>query len=150
MSLFKKKERKKEMGELPELPRLIDLPEEIEFNKNLPQLPDYSSNNINNNFFQNKFNEEQKTRNFLIPKKDKINSSFQEGNQIKEAISGKKEEMFEANEFVREQMMPEHMEINSNKKLNLEFPYKMERPPKDLELRNWSEAKTKKNWAGFY
>ena len=38
--------------------------------------------------------------------------------------------MFEANEFVREQMMPEHMEINSNKKLNLEFPYKMERPQK--------------------
>ncbi|MEK6824042.1 MAG: hypothetical protein AABY06_03320 [Nanoarchaeota archaeon] len=149
MSLFKKKERKKEMGELPELPRLIDLPEEIEFNKNLPQLPDYSSNNINNNFFQNKFNEEQKTRNFLIPKKDKINSSFQEGNQIKEAISGKKEEMFEANEFVREQMMPEHMEINSNKKLNLEFPYKMERPPKDLELRNWSEAKTKKTGQVF-
>ncbi|MBI2004210.1 hypothetical protein HYS72_01975 [Candidatus Pacearchaeota archaeon] len=126
MRLFKRKENSekrqlKDIPELPELPRLPSLPGEPEFGTTLPQLPNYSINSLNDKFSQN---------------------------TVKNAISGKKEEMLEADEFVREQMMPEHLEIKkpSNK---LEFPYKMERAPKDFELRNWQEPKTKKTGQVF-
>ena len=159
MGLFKKKAVKKEFKELPELLKLPELPEESEFEKTLPQLPKYPASPLNNKFSQNIIKYEQKTGNFPV------NSSFQKENQIKDAISGKKEEMFEANEFVREQMMPEHLEIKpsdfAREKFDLnsergreqssrmEFPYKIERPPKDLELRSWQESKTKKSGQVF-
>ncbi|MDP2672773.1 MAG: hypothetical protein Q8O84_03090 [Nanoarchaeota archaeon] len=164
MGLFKRKktsERKqiKDIPELPELPKLPSLPEESEFETTLPQLPKYSVNSFNDKFHQN---------------------------TIKDAISGKKEEMLEADEFVREQMMPEHLERKSSdfarekfysnnerdrepsdfarfnpegkfeksergreQSSKMEFPYKMERPAKELELRNWQEPKTKKSGQVF-
>src|SRR3989344_6438395 len=147
MGLFKKKAKKefRDLPELPKIPRLPELPGESDFETTLPQLPRYPTDSLNNKFSQN---------------------------TIKEIMPGKKERMIEADEFVREQMMPEHLEIKPNdfaryspegkfKKTErerfgesnllknyetkreegreqsnrLEFPYKMERPSKDLELR---------------
>ena len=116
MGLFKKKGAKKEFKELPELPKLPSLPGESEFETTLPQLPRYPPNSLNNRFSQN---------------------------TIKDAISGEKEEEVEADEFAREQMMPELPGIKREPNRRLEFPYKMERPPKDLELRGWQEPRTK-------
>lgn len=147
MGLFnrsKKKEEKKEFRELTELPKLPRLPvllKEDESKKTLPQLPKYPTNFLKNQFSENIIKDEQKTRSFLT------DLPFQKESQIKEAISGEKEEMLGADEFVREQMMPEHLEIKPNSKL--EFPYKMERQSKDLELRNWQEPKTKKSGQVF-
>src|SRR3989344_8191665 len=88
MGLFKKKEIKKEFRELPELPRLPELPKlPEEFETTLPQLPRYPKNSLNNKFSQN---------------------------TIKDAISGKKEEMLGSDEFVRDQMMSEHLETKPN------------------------------------
>ena len=148
MGLFKKKEEKKEFKELielPKLPRLPALPEEIESKKTLPQLPRYPINSLIDRFSQN---------------------------TIKEAVTGEKEEIIGADEFVREQIMPEHSEIKpsdfarlnpeskfeksergreQSSRLNLEFPYKMERinSAKNLELRSWQESKTKKSGQVF-
>ena len=127
MGLFKKKWEKKEFKELielPKLPRLPALPEEIESKKTLPQLPRYPINSLIDRFSQN---------------------------TIKEAVTGEKEEIIEADEFVREQIMPEHSEIKPSSRLNLEFPYKMERinSAKNLELRSWQESKTKKSGQVF-
>ncbi len=146
MNLFKKREAKKEMGEFPELPKLPklpglpELPDESEFEKPLPKLPEYSINNSDNEFSKN---------------------------ILKKAVAGKKEEMFGADEFAREQMMPEHLEMKPSgfARLNpeakfeksergreqnkLEFPYKIEKPSRDLELRNWQESKTKKSGQVF-
>lgn len=124
MGLFKKRENKKfalsnpkkfeetseeDFGELPKLPKLPGLPElPEESERTLPRLPEYSTNTIDDEFSKN---------------------------TLKKAISGKKEEMFGADEFVREQMMPEHSEIKSNK---LEFPYKTENQ-KNFESRSWTE-----------
>ncbi|KHO54828.1 MAG: hypothetical protein QT10_C0011G0009 [archaeon GW2011_AR19] len=154
MGLFKKKEEKKEfkkLTELPKLPRLPDLLDETEFKKTLPQLPRYPTIPSNDRFSQNTNNDDdsgvtsQKTYsreghegNFL--------TNFS-GNKIKEAVSGEKEEMIGADEFVREQTMPEHSGIKPSR--NFEFPYKMERPSKDLELRNWQESKPKKSGQVF-
>ncbi|MEK6844816.1 MAG: hypothetical protein AABX44_01020 [Nanoarchaeota archaeon] len=134
MGLFKKKAVKKEFEDLPELPKLPSLPEESNFEQPLPRLPRYSANSLNDEFSQNTIKNEQKTGNFLT------NSTR---NQIKEAISGKKDGMMGADEFVREQMMPEDFKIKPNNKL--EFPYKMEKPSKELELRNWREPKIEKS-----
>ena len=153
MGLFKRKEAKKDIEELPELPKLPKLPgfpelsEESEFGhrgvsfeeKSLPKLPEYPANTINNKFFKN---------------------------TIREAISGKKEEMFGVDEFVREQMMPEHLEVKPSDfaRLNpegkfeksergreqnkLEFPYKTENQ-KNFESRSWTEPKTRKSGQVF-
>jgi|SRR3989338_3139045 len=121
MGLFKKKEITKGVGELPELPKLPRLPElldESDFEKSLPKLPDYSIN-VNDNEFSK--------------------------NILKKAISGKKEEMIGADEFVREQMMPEHLEIKPSK---LEFPYETENQ-KHFESRKWIEPKIKKRGEVF-
>ncbi len=166
MGLFKKKGVKKEFKDLPELPKipkLPELPEESEFETTLPKIPRYSTNSLNNEFSQN---------------------------TIKNAISGKKEEMFEADEFAEEQMMPKHLEMKPSDfaRLNpegkfeksergreqsvltritnknnyetgreesreqsnkMEFPYKMERPSKEFELRSWQEPKIKKSGQVF-
>jgi len=158
MGLFKKKEEKKEfkkLTELPKLPRLPDLLDETEFKKTLPQLPRYPTIPSNDRFSQNTNNDDdsgvtsQKTYsreghegNFL--------TNFS-GNKIKEAVSGEKEEMIGADEFVREQTMPEHSGIKPSNRLNLEFPYKTERinQGKNLELRSWQEPKTKKGGQVF-
>ena len=179
MGLFKKKEEKKEfkkLTELPKLPRLPDLLDETEFKRTLPQLSRYPTIPSNDRFSQNTNNDDdsgvtsQKTYsreghegNFL--------TNFS-GNKIKEAVSGEKEEMIEADEFVREQMMPEHFEIKpsdfarlnpegkfekfergreQSNRLNLEFPYKTERinQGKNLELRSWQEPKAKKGGQVF-
>ena len=159
MGLFKKKAIKKEINELPELPKLPSLLGESEFGTTLPQLPRYPPNSLNNKFSQNTINDEQKAGNFL--------TNFT-GNKIKDAISGKKEEEVEADEFAREQMMPELSEIKPSDfaRLNpegkfeksegsrepsrsFEFPYKMEKPLKNLELRGWQEPKTKKTGEVF-
>lgn len=118
MGLFKKKDKKRELRELPRgfeglpelprLPKLPELPDDSEFEKTLPKLPEHPVNIIDNEFSKN---------------------------TLKKATSGEKEEMFGADEFVREQMMPEQ-EIKQSR---LEFPYKMERPSKDLELKSWQE-----------
>jgi len=121
MRLFKRKEisERRQIKDIPELPRLPELPKlPEEFETTLPQLPRYPKNSLNNKFSQN---------------------------TIKDAISGKKEEMLEADEFVREQMMPEHLEIKPNK---LEFPYKTENQ-KNFELKSWQEPKTKKTGQVF-
>ena len=127
MGLFKKKDKEKELKELSELPKLQKLPrlsDDPEFDgvpfkeKTLPELPKYSINTIDNGFSKNTF---------------------------KKTIFGKEEERFGADEFAREQMMPEQ-EI---KPIRPEFPYKMERPQKDLELRSWQEPKTKKSGQVF-
>ncbi len=118
MGLFKKREEKKKSGEsleLPKLPRLPELPDDSEFEKTPPQLPRYPASS-----WENKFSQEN----------------------IKEAVTGKKEEMVGTDEFVREQMMPEHLEIKPSSKM--EFPYKIEKPEKNFELRSWQESKTKK------
>lgn len=142
MGLFnrnKKKEEKKEfekLTELPKLPRLPSLPDEAESKKILPQLPRYPAVPLKDKFSQNIIKE--KARNFFI------NSSE---SQIKEAVAGEKEDIVGADEFVREQMMPEHLEIKPSNKF--EFPYKTENQKKDLELRGWPEAKTKKSGQVF-
>ena len=159
MGLFKKKGVKKEFKDLPELPRLPSLPGESNFEKPLPQLPNYSTNSLNDRFHQDTIKNEQKTGNFLT------NLS---GRQIKDAISGKKEEMLGADEFVREQMMSEHLEMKPSdfakyspeskfekpergRELNnkMEFPYRIEKPSKKFELRNWQEPKVKKSGQVF-
>ncbi|MCK9595657.1 hypothetical protein M0R19_00530 [Candidatus Pacearchaeota archaeon] len=78
MGLFKKKEEtKNEVPRLPELPRLQELPEfpSEESNEELPQLPSFPKNTLGNKFSQD---------------------------TIKEAITGRKEEEVEADEFVDE------------------------------------------------
>ena len=174
MGLFKKKGVKKEFKDLPELPRFPSLPGESNFEKPLPQLPNYSTNSLNDRFHQDTIKNEQKTGNFLT------NLS---GRQIKDAISGKKEEMLGADEFVREQMMSEHLEMKPSdfarqtyqtknererfgernllknyetkreegRELNnkMEFPYRIEKPSKEFELRNWQEPKVKKSGQVF-
>jgi hypothetical protein len=89
MGLFKKKEKKKEVSEVPKLPELPQLPELPEFNEaevkdysrsqnisgTIPQLPSFPNGSLGNKFSQN---------------------------TIKEAITGKKEEEVEAEEFTRE------------------------------------------------
>ncbi|MBS3071578.1 hypothetical protein J4408_01170 [Candidatus Pacearchaeota archaeon] len=132
MRLFKRKEiserrQIKDIPELPRLPKLPGLPDESEFETALPQLPEYSADFSEDKFSKN-IKDFQKPKNFL-----------------KEAVSGKKEEMLEADEFVREQMMPEHLEIKPNK---LEFPYKTENQ-KNFELKSWQEPKTKKTGQVF-
>ena len=169
MGLFKKNNNKKELKELPELPKLPKLPElsdDFESEKTLPQLPRYPTTPLNNKFSQNIIRNEPETRNFLIPRRDRANSSFQEESQIKEAISGEKGKMFEADEFVREQMMSEQevkpsdfARFNSEgefeksergrEQSRLGFPHKMEMPSKDFETRNWQESKTKKTGQVF-
>ena len=158
MGLFKKKEEKKEfkkLTELPKLPRLPDLLDETEFKKTLPQLPRYPTIPSNDRFSQNTNNDDDSdvTSQKTYPKeghKGNFLTNFS-GNKIKEAVSGEKEEMIEADEFVREQMMPEHLEIKPSNRLNLEFPYKTERinQGKNLELRSWQEPKAKKGGQVF-
>ena len=126
MGLFKKKDKKKELPELPKLPKLSELPDDSEFD------PEGISS-------------EEKT----LPKLPKyfvntIDDGFSK-NTFKKTVSGKEEEMFGADEFARGQMMPEQ-EVKPSR---LEFPYKMERPSKDLELRSWQEPKTKKSGQVF-
>jgi len=85
MALFKKKEKKEEteVPKLPEIPQLPELPEfpETEMSESkipegpLPQLPSFPNGNLGNQFSQN---------------------------TIKEAITGRKEEEVEAEEFTEE------------------------------------------------
>ncbi len=125
MGLFKKKEAKKYIEELPELPKipkllgLPELPDDDELEKTLPKLPEYS---LNNEFSKN---------------------------TLKKAVTGKEEEMFGADEFVREQMMPEHREI-ARPERRLEFPREID-GPKNFELRRGEskESRTKKSGQVF-
>lgn len=164
MGLFnrnKKKEEKKEfekLTELPKLPRLPSLPDEAESKKILPQLPRYPAVPLKDKFSQNIIKDEQKdseskfrshspNRNLSNEGSFLTNSPFQKESQIKEAVAGEKEDIVGADEFVREQMMPEHLEIKPSNKF--EFPYKTESQKRDLELRSWPEAKTKKSGQVF-
>lgn len=114
MGLFKRRNKKKgeKSGELPELPKLSELPElpklkDLDSETTLPQLPAYPTTKLGNKLAQD---------------------------TIKEAVTGEKEEKIGANDFVREQMMPESQEIKPIKKLKPELPFKIEKiaPLKDL------------------
>ena len=117
MGLFgigKKKEEKveKKSGELPELPRISELPElpklkDFDSEPTLPPLPRYPPTILGDKFSQH---------------------------TIREAVAGKKEEEVEADEFVKEQMMPKPLKIKP------EFPSKIEKisPLRDLEVKTRS------------
>lgn len=89
MGLFKRKKGKEEkrVEELPKLPELPELPKLPGF-KTLPPLPKYPSTTFGNEFSQK---------------------------SIKEAVAGKKEDEIEADEFVKEQMMPISQRIKHSK-----------------------------------
>ena len=110
MGLFKKKEEKKFKGKLPELPELPELPKLKEFDSALPQLPRYPTSQLG----------------------DELSRTT-----IKEAVTGKKEEEVEADEFVREQMMPQPHEIKPSTKFKPELPFKIEKiaPLKELKIK---------------
>ena len=110
MGLFKKDQ--KENMEIPQLPELPDLPKLPEMNDNkIPRLPTYQSSSFGQKFSQN---------------------------TIKEAVSGKEEgdeEVWEADEFVREQEMRMMQQPPLKKPMIKEY-YKFEEQEIPAEFRH--------------
>jgi len=84
MGWFNKNDEKKQNASIPEIPKLPDLPElpklgDVEDRDKLPQLPSFPASNLGEKFSQS---------------------------AIKEAVTGKKEVMEDADDFEEDQMMP--------------------------------------------
>jgi len=102
MSLFKKKEKKGEVSEVPRIPELPQLPE-------LPELPGFDrKNNFSTDFSRFPDNEEESIQEApgQIPQlpsfpNGSLGNKFSQ-NTIKEAITGRKEEEVNADEFAEE------------------------------------------------
>ena len=116
MSLFNKKPKKRgeKLAELPKLPGLPELPKLPEMpgeESSLPKLPKYPKTMLGEKFSQD---------------------------MIKENVTGKKEVEARADEFVKEQMMPEPQEIKPSKDFKPSPPPKMGRiksPKKPIFIR---------------